>query len=549
VNAGAPVPTGLDDDADVPVVAAFDFDGTLTRRDSLLPFLWRVVGPAEFVWNAVAVLPTLLCYALGWMENGPAKEHVLGQFLGEGSVDEIRPIAEQFAKEGLPELLDPAAVRRLREHREQGHTTVLISASPELYLRPLAEEAGFDHVIGTRLETANDRFTGRFATPNCYGPEKVRRLEAEGPALDGATLYAYGNSRGDRGLLERADRGFYRSFDTDSSEFEEDELDNNEGLPEGWTRGLLYSVVAAMGLYLGLTLWSGAEQIFQGLRKVSVLTLGGLLLLVLAGYLIRFGRWHWYLRDLGEDVPWTVDIRAFLSSFALTATPGKAGESVKAYFLKRSSDVDPARSIAGLFAERFTDVLSVVLIISVGLFTLPRGRWIVLGIGILQFVGIMLLQRPQWLRRGLLLRLARWARVRRWVRPVDSMLTDTSTLLRPRALLGGILLGGLPWIGEGIAMYLLFDALGAQTIALHEAVLIHASATLFGALTLLPGGLGGHEAASVSLALLHGATQTQAVVATVLVRLLTLWLAVGIGVTVIGIGHLVPSLRDKQRHR
>jgi uncharacterized protein (TIRG00374 family) len=110
------------------------------------------------------------------------------------------------------------------------------------------------------------------------------------------------------------------------------------------------------------------------------------------------------------------------------------------------------------------------------------------------------------------------------------MLSDTSALLRPRVLLGGILLGGLPWIGEGVAMYILFDALGAEAIALHEAVLIHAAATLFGAVTFLPGGLGGHEAASVSLSLLYGATQAQAVVTTVLIRIITLWFSVLVGI-------------------
>nr|WP_272509604.1 lysylphosphatidylglycerol synthase transmembrane domain-containing protein [Salinibacter ruber] len=332
-----------------------------------------------------------------------------------------------------------------------------------------------------------------------------------------------------------ADRGFYRSFGDsqgDPHEPDPEESEENTRLPEGWQRGLLYSIVGGAGLYLGLTLWSGAEQIWQGLRAVSPLTLAGLLLLVLAGYLVRFGRWHWYLRHLGETVAWRDNLKAFLASFALTATPGKAGESVKAYFLKRSSNVDPARSLAGLFAERFTDVFSVVLVICVGLFSLPQGRWIVLGIGGVQIAGIALLQRPRWVRRAVLLPVAGRSTARRWVRPVDTMLSDTSALLRPRVLLGGILLGGLPWIGEGVAMYVLFDALGAEAIALHEAILIHAAATLFGAVTFLPGGLGGHEAASVSLSLLYGATQAQAVVATVLIRLLTLWFAVALGLLV-----------------
>nr|WP_272506696.1 lysylphosphatidylglycerol synthase transmembrane domain-containing protein [Salinibacter ruber] len=328
-----------------------------------------------------------------------------------------------------------------------------------------------------------------------------------------------------------ADWGFYQSF---GDPYESEESKEDCGLPEGWQRGLLYSIVGGAGLYLGLTLWSGADRIWQGLRAVSPLTLAGLLLLVLTGYLVRFGRWHWYLRHLGETVSWRDNLKAFLASFALTATPGKAGESVKAYFLKRSSNVDPARSLAGLFAERFTDVFSVVLVICVGLFSLPQGRWIVLGIGGVQIAGIALLQRPRWVRRAVLLPVAGWSAARRWVRPVDTMLSDTSALLRPRVLLGGILLGGLPWIGEGVAMYVLFDALGAEAIALHEAILIHAAATLFGAVTFLPGGLGGHEAASISLSLLYGATQAQAVVATVLIRLLTLWFAVAIGVVALG---------------
>ena len=517
------------------VVSVFDFDGTLTQRDSLLPFLWRVAGPWAFIWNATVLFPVLFRYAVGTLENGPAKERVLGQFLAGKSVDEIRVVAESFAAETIPSLLDPKAVRRLRWHQEQGHMTVLVTASPELYARPWAEAEGFDQAIGTRLETKEGVFTGKFATPNCHGPEKTRRLEAEGPDMRGATIYAYGNSRGDRELLGMADHGFYQSFGDprgDTHEPDPEESEESAGLPEGWQRGLLYSIVGGAGLYLGLTLWSGADQIWQGLRAVSPLTLAGLLLLVLAGYLVRFGRWHWYLRHLGETVAWRDNLKAFLASFALTATPGKAGESVKAYFLKQSSNVDPARSLAGLFAERFTDVFSVVLVICVGLFSLPKGRWIVLGIGGVQIAGIMLLQRPRWVRRAVLLPVAGWSAARRWVRPVDTMLSDTSALLRPRVLLGGILLGGLPWIGEGVAMYVLFDALGAEAIALHEAILIHAAATLFGAVTFLPGGLGGHEAASVSLSLLYGATQTQAVVATVLIRLLTLWFAVMVGIII-----------------
>ena len=513
--------------------AVFDFDGTLTRWDSLLPFLWHVAGPVPFVWNTLVLLPTLLRYGVGALDNGSAKERVLAQFLSGRSANELRAVAERFARDTLPSLLDSDAVKRLRWHQAQGHGTILVSASPELYLQPWAHAMGIDRVIGTRLAVEDGRFTGAFATPNCYGPEKVRRLEAEGPPLDDATVYAYGNSRGDRELLAGADHAFYQSFGASQDETPSASVADPR-LPDGWLRGLLSAVVGGMALYLGLTIWSGADRILHGLSTVSPLTLASVLGLVLAGYFVRFGRWHWYVHHLGETVPLAPSLRVFFASFALAATPGKAGESVKAYLLKQSSEVPPARSLAALFTERFTDVFSVVLVIGAGLFSLPQGRWIVLGIAGVQMAVIATLQRPRWLRRAVLLPIAGRAHLRRWVRPVDRMLDDTSALLQPIPLLGGIALGGLPWIGEGIAMYLLFDALGAGAVALHEAILIHAAATLFGAVTFLPGGLGGHEAASVSLSLLYGATQAQAVVATVLIRLSTLWFAVLIGGCVFG---------------
>lgn len=254
-----------------PVVAVFDFDGTLTRRDSLLPFLWGVAGPTEFIFNVAVLLPTLPRYALGLLDNGATKERVLDRFLGGRPVEEIRSVAERFAEEQIPLLLDPEAMDRLQWHTRRGDTTILVSASPELYLRPWAEVEGFDAVIGTQLETTGKAFTGRFSTPNCHGSEKTRRLEAEGPPLTEKTIYAYDNSRGDRELIDRADRAFYRTF----ADPNEDQSDENGSLPNGWQCGLLLSVAGGMGLYLGLTVWSGADQILQGLCKVPLPTFGG----------------------------------------------------------------------------------------------------------------------------------------------------------------------------------------------------------------------------------------------------------------------------------
>lgn len=197
--------------ANKPVVAAFDFDGTLTYRDSLLPFLFYTTGFPELLRNMLTLLPTLAGYALGVIANDVAKQRLLTRFFSGASIDQLRVKAEQFAVQRLPGMIRPAALRRLAWHKQQGHRCIVISASLELYVRPWALQAGFDEVIASRLETLADGcVSGKLLEGNCFGREKVRRLEALLDARDSYALYAYGDSCGDRELLASADFAFYR---------------------------------------------------------------------------------------------------------------------------------------------------------------------------------------------------------------------------------------------------------------------------------------------------------------------------------------------------
>ena len=196
-----------------PVVAAFDFDGTLTRRDTLFPFLLHVAGPTKFSFKVMMLLPTLTGYALGLIRNDIAKVKVLRCFLANMEMATLRQHALQFAEHKLPALLRQEAMQRLAWHRQQGHRCVVVSASLELYLRPWASKAGFNDIIGSRLEELDGgRTSGNLLGENCFGPEKLRRLEALLGSRDGYTLYAYGDSRGDKELLSAADFPFYKKF-------------------------------------------------------------------------------------------------------------------------------------------------------------------------------------------------------------------------------------------------------------------------------------------------------------------------------------------------
>ncbi|WP_448562577.1 HAD-IB family hydrolase [Trichothermofontia sp.] len=505
--------------ADRPIVAVFDFDGTLTRHDSFLAFLQQAVGPGQFYWGLVVLFPILLGYALRLIPNGQAKERVLTYFLKGRSLDQVQQWGQQFAESGIGWLLRPAAVQRLRWHQEQGHRTIVISASLEVYLQPWIARMGIDAMSGTRLEVEANRVTGKIQGNNCYGPEKVARLRSILGDLSQFYLYAYGDSQGDRELLAIADAPYYRHFGTASG-----------SAPPAWERGLRLSVVAAATLYLVIVLWSGVDQFWQALRLLPFWLLPSLAGGVFLGYGLRFLRWQWYLQAMGYWVPWGNSFRIFLASFALTASPGKAGESIKSLLLKRQYTIPIAPTLAGLFCERFTDALSVVLLICLSVSTAADLQWLVLTIGAVQLVLMLVLQKPDWIKRAMLHPLARWPKIAAIVTQFEHLLDSASMLLKPKILVGSTLLAFMAWGLEGLVLYVLFQFLGVTTMTPYQAVLIHTASGLLGALTFLPGGIGGTEALLVGLSVFYGASRTIAVTATFLIRLLTLWFAVAIGI-------------------
>jgi phosphatidylglycerophosphatase C len=186
-------------------LAAFDLDGTLTRRDTLMPFLLRAVGAAQSYRAVLASsLPLARAVALGGAHRDMAKAAVLRRVLAGVPLAALAEASEAYADHVVATGLRPDVRARVDWHRAEGHELVLVSASPELYVAPIGRRLGFDAVLGTRLEVDSAGvLTGRLAGHNCRGPEKVARLRAwraEGLVL----TYAYGDSAGDREMLALA---------------------------------------------------------------------------------------------------------------------------------------------------------------------------------------------------------------------------------------------------------------------------------------------------------------------------------------------------------
>jgi HAD superfamily hydrolase (TIGR01490 family) len=195
----------------MPAVAAFDFDGTITTRDTVLPFLRAVVGSAVLArWSPFA-LPVVCVRGMGLLGSTATKEWLFRLYLRGRAMDEVRAAAQRFARDEVPGLLRTEAVARLRWHQARGDRCLVVTASPDLYVIPWASAVGLE-AISSKLEVdASGRLTGRHEGPACDGPEKVRRLRD----LLGSVppdLYAYGDSHGDRELLALARHAFWRAI-------------------------------------------------------------------------------------------------------------------------------------------------------------------------------------------------------------------------------------------------------------------------------------------------------------------------------------------------
>jgi len=196
-------------------IAAFDFDGTLLQGDCLLLFHRLLRGPGGMVLGWIQLLPALLRWKAGGCSTAWFKQEYLAVILAGTEAHKRQQVLDHDLPKLLIQRLRPEAVARLHWHSHQGHRLVIVSASPRALIQPVAQHLGAD-LIAT--ETSDLSGEGAIASlqitsPNCKGAEKVRRLEAWlGHPLQEIELHAYGDSRGDRELLQAADEPHWRSF-------------------------------------------------------------------------------------------------------------------------------------------------------------------------------------------------------------------------------------------------------------------------------------------------------------------------------------------------
>lgn len=294
-------------------------------------------------------------------------------------------------------------------------------------------------------------------------------------------------------------------------------------------RIVIFTVLLSIVGYFLFTLWGGWENVLRAVRQVGFSGIAIALGLSLINLGMRFLRWQYFLRTLGYVIPWASSLRIYLAGFSLTTTPGKTGEALRGVFLKDHGV--PFRKTFGAFlAERTSDLLSVAIISSSGLWIYPETRPILLIVGSMIGFIFFALQKDSWIRR--LEKAFRKILPDSWLPNVEFFLETIHSFrscFTLKVLGTTLIFGVLAWGAEAMALLYIVHLLGFD-ISVMTALFIYGFSLVIGGITLLPGGLGGAELTMLQLLMQQNIPSSVAVAATLVIRLTSLWFSVFLGI-------------------
>jgi uncharacterized protein (TIRG00374 family) len=309
--------------------------------------------------------------------------------------------------------------------------------------------------------------------------------------------------------------------------------DPEEASERGLTaRRVWTGVILGVGVSLALAIWSDLGELAAALARFPLTLLGLLVLLTAGNQALRFVRWQRLLDALDVDLPTGASARIFTSGLAMILTPGKLGEVWKGWLVREENDTPLERTVPVVGIERLTDVLGLLALSLVGVvaFGGPLWLWIALTLGLLGATALL-----RW--EGFVLGVLGWLQalplVGRLAGKLESFYRPSRALLEPRPFGAAMSLSVVGWALECLGMWLVLHGLGVD-VSLAFAAFVFAAASILGAVSMLPGGLGVTEASMVGLLVQHGIAAGTATAATLLIRLTTLWFVAGVALLVHG---------------
>jgi HAD superfamily hydrolase (TIGR01490 family) len=192
-------------------IAFFDFDGTITTKDTLLEIIKYQKGSARFYLGFLLYSPYLVAYKLGVISNQLAKEKILAHFFKKTAQALFQQRCDAFAQESLPALIRPKALEEIKKLKSLNADIVIVTASATSWIQYWCNSNQLQ-LIGTQLEVKEDKLTGKIVGKNCHGQEKVNRIKAAYDLSKYDEIYCYGDTKGDKPMLGLATFSFYQPF-------------------------------------------------------------------------------------------------------------------------------------------------------------------------------------------------------------------------------------------------------------------------------------------------------------------------------------------------
>ncbi len=314
---------------------------------------------------------------------------------------------------------------------------------------------------------------------------------------------------------------------------------------------IIVAVLIGLAVVVSISLFSDIGQVGASFASFNWAMLPAILGFTLLNYVLRWLKWDYFLRkmNMGDGVSYFDSGLLFTSGMVMAVTPGKVGEVLKSFLLKNINGTPVAASAPIVLAERLTDGLAMLLLMGLGLTIYPAARPAFVALVILSVAGIIILQfRP--LCERILVLIARLPFGGKIAPPLTTVYESTHQLLSLQLLTVSTIISVVSWFGECVAMYYVLRGLGIEPswYLLLVSTFVFAASTLFGLVSLLPGGLGVSEASSTGMLVLlvPGLTVGAATAATLIIRFCTLWFGVTLGAAALALlGRRYPVDEEK----
>jgi glycosyltransferase 2 family protein len=291
---------------------------------------------------------------------------------------------------------------------------------------------------------------------------------------------------------------------------------------------ILISLAVAGLVYLGFTIYADYNQVAGAFKEFSWILLPLLLLLSLCNYFIRFLKWDYYLALLKIKIKKIDSLSIFMSGLIMSVTPGKFGELLKAYLVKEISGTPISKTAPIIFVERITDFVSLMMVALLGAYLFNYGRTIAVLVSLF-FLLILIIISSRKIALPLLNMLEKIKFLKKHLESIQNIYESSYKMLRPLPLIYMTLLSLFSWFFEYLGYYLILKNFNVD-LGIIWASFSYAFATVVGAISMLPGGLGVTEGSLTLLLIQQGYQADIAVASTFIIRAVTLWFAVLVGI-------------------